>query len=545
MNHTELGHVGSAVYFYHTFRFDVFHVNPPLTRYIVSGCLNIVETEQGKKYKSPDTGKRYEWQIGNSFINANTPQLIHLYLFFARCSFIPIILLGSYFGYQLAVELYGQVSGIIFLLLWIFSPLVLSWGATLCPDVCAASLGIIGIYTFWHWLQTPTWRKTIIAGICLGLLPLTKLTWIIALPLWIIIWAIWTLPYYFFKVKPNIPRIIPSWKQLIMIIFISIYLINMGYLFDGSFQLLKDYKFISQTLTGLNISDKIQTVKTGNRFTNSWLGYICIPLPSEFVQGIDTQKFDFERGIESYWRGEYSKHGWYHYYAYIILIKEPLGTLLLGISAILVTCFLPKYNNWQNEIVIFLPCVVLFIFVSSQTGFSLHPRYIIPALPFAYIGISKLGQSFAKRQKTLSAIMIGLLIWMLWSSLYCFPHSMSYFNELIGGFQNAPKHLLGSNIDWGQNSYFLQKWYNKHQEARPIKIAYSSIESLDRLGIKNNQQPLENPESGWFMIGVNELYSSSKRYEYFKQFEPVDRIGYSIYIYHLTYEEINRLCPKK
>jgi hypothetical protein len=34
-NRTEAGHVGAAVYFYKTFRFDVFHVNPPLTRYVV------------------------------------------------------------------------------------------------------------------------------------------------------------------------------------------------------------------------------------------------------------------------------------------------------------------------------------------------------------------------------------------------------------------------------------------------------------------------------------------------------------------------------
>ncbi|MDR2642113.1 MAG: hypothetical protein LBC74_04900, partial [Planctomycetaceae bacterium] len=29
-----MAHVGAAAYFYQTFRYDVFHVNPPLTRYI-------------------------------------------------------------------------------------------------------------------------------------------------------------------------------------------------------------------------------------------------------------------------------------------------------------------------------------------------------------------------------------------------------------------------------------------------------------------------------------------------------------------------------
>jgi hypothetical protein len=545
MNHTELGHVGSAVYFYNTFRFDVFHVNPPLTRYIVSEGLNIVITEQDRKYRSPDLGDRYEWRIGNSFINANTPQSIHLSLFLARCSLIPIISLGSYFGYRFAVELYGQVSGMIFLLLWIFSPLVLSWGATLCPDVCAAALGIIGVYTFWCWLKTPTWYRTMTAGICLGLLPLTKLTWVIAFPLWIIIWFIWILPYYFCKVKSEVPMIIPGWKQLIIILLIGISLINMGYVFDGSLRLLKEYKFISHTLTGIKFQDEHYMPKPGNRFENSFIGYVPVPLPTEFLQGIDTQKFDFERGLESYFCGKYSQHGWLYYYAYTILIKEPLGNLCLGFLAFFATFFFRKnHTNWRNEIMILLPCIILFLFISSQSGFSLHPRYIILVLPFAYIWISKLGQSFSQKQYFFSTITTGLLIWMISSSFYYFPHSMSYFNELIGGSQNGPKHLLGSNVDWGQNSYFLKKWYSKHLEARPIKIAYSSIESLDRLGIKNNQLPPEEPEPGWFAIGVNEIYSSSRRYEYFKQIEPVDRIGYSIYIYYITCEEANRIRTK-
>jgi hypothetical protein len=163
-------------------------------------------------------------------------------------------------------------------------------------------------------------------------------------------------------------------------------------------------------------------------------------------------------------------------------------------------------------------------------------------LPFAYIWISKLGQLFTKKQYIFPTIIAVLLFWMLGSSLYYFPHSMSYFNELIGGPQNGPKHLLGSNVDWGQNSYFLKKWYYKHTEARPTKIIYSGTELLDRFGIKDEQQLLsQGLEAGWFAIGVNELYDLSKQYEYFKQFDPVDRVGYSIYIYHITPNDANRV----
>jgi hypothetical protein len=336
---------------------------------------------------------------------------------------------------------------------------------------------------------------------------------------------------FFAAAKSRVARVVNQYLRVAFVVA-----------FGGIFRPLKDYKFISHTLTGTEFQKDHHTPKIGNRFEKSPLGYIPVPLPAEFVQGIDTQKLDFEHGLQSYFRGEFSDHGWLSYYAYTILIKEPLGNLLLGLLALIVTCFLRKYNtNWRDEIIVLLPGLMFFVFVSSQTGFSLHPRYIIPALPFAYIWISKLGQAFSEKQYLLSTITTCLLLWMVASSLYYFPHSMSYFNEVIGGTKNAPKHLLGSNIDWGQNSYFLQKWYQSHPEARPIKIAYTGTESLERLGIKDNQQPPKQPESGWFARGVNELYSNSKQYEWLKSFEPVDRIGYSIYIYHITPKDANRV----
>ncbi|MDR1959393.1 MAG: hypothetical protein LBQ54_10205 [Planctomycetaceae bacterium] len=142
--------------------------------------------------------------------------------------------------------------------------------------------------------------------------------------------------------------------------------------------------------------------------------------------------------------------------------------------------------------------------------------------------------------------MICFLGWSIFSSLYFYPHSQGHFNELIGSSQNAPKYLLGSNIDWGQNKLYLIDWYKKHPKATPLTSYYESLYSKENVIICDddfidNALSSKEPEPGWFAVGVNELYSSSKQYEYFKQFEPVDRIGYSIYIYHITLEEANQV----
>jgi hypothetical protein len=134
--------------------------------------------------------------------------------------------------------------------------------------------------------------------------------------------------------------------------------------------------------------------------------------------------------------------------------------------------------------------------------------------------------------------------------LYFYPHSQGHFNELIGSPRNAPKYILGSNIDWGQNKLYLIDWYKKHPEARPLTSYYESQYSEENINLNDNQfidssqQPPNAPQSGWFAIGVNELYGSFRQYEYFKQFEPVAIVGNSIYIYHVTQEDANHVHAK-
>jgi 4-amino-4-deoxy-L-arabinose transferase-like glycosyltransferase len=381
----------------------------------------------------------------------------------------------------------------------------------------------MAVYAFRHWLKNPTWKQTILAGLALGLLPLAKITWIIAFPLWIVIWLCWLL------MSRTHPTPKPGGKQMVVLLGIALYLLHTGYLFDGSFRTLGDYEFISRTFSGTD-------TPPGNRFRDSWIAALPVPFPGEFMQGIDTQKLDFERGLESYFRGAYSQHGWWYYYLYTVLVKEPLATLLLGGLA-LVTSLRRSGNagaTRRDEMVVLLPCLAVFVVVSSQTGFSLHPRYIIPALPFAYIGISRLARSFTERRRVLATATMLLLLWMVGSSLYYFPHSMSYFNELIGP-NNGPKHLLGSNVDWGQNSYFLKTWYDAHPEARPIRIAYTPTEPFERLGI-DAEIPSGDLEPGWYVIGANELYGPGDLYKAFRSLEPVDRIGMSLWIYHIEPE---------
>ncbi len=509
LNRTEVAHLGAAAYFWQTGKSDLFHVNPPLGRMVIGLPIILCRPDYDWSAYSPRPQDRSEWAVGTAFIHANPTENIRRMFVLGRLACIPVILLGGWFGFRLASDLFGYASGLVFITLWSFSPLFLGWGATLCPDLMAAALGLTTCYFFRRWLHDPSWKKVVVTGICIGLLPLTKLTWVIAFGLFPLLWLLST----------NRPPL----KQLLVVLLLALYTLNMGYFFDGSFRLLKDYTFISESLRG----------ETTNRFENSVLGYMPVPLPGEFVLGVDTQKRDFEKGLESYLFGRHAERGWWYYYPIVLAFKEPLGTLVLALIAVFL-CFRREYRaSWNDEILIFIPFIALFGLMMSQTGFSIHPRYLLPALPFFYLFTARIGKSFALKQKLFQFVTVACLAWMTASSLWSYPYSLSYFNEILP-VRERPKMLLGSNIDWGQDAYFLREYLTKHPEIKSIRIAYSCPETIERIRIETAGEPPSEPEPGWFALGVNDLYAASKRYAWLQNEEPGAVVGRSIYVFHIV-----------
>jgi hypothetical protein len=203
--------------------------------------------------------------------------------------------------------------------------------------------------------------------------------------------------------------------------------------------------------------------------------------------------------------------------------------------------------------------VVIVVVVSCQTAFNHHLRYILPAFPFLFIATGRVGALHFRRSPCLPAVCSVLLGVGIISSLSVYPHSLSYFNESVGGPAQGHKHLLDSNIDWGQDLLYLQKWMNRHPEAKPVGIAYFGMFDPSDVGIKTTpppQAPKSRPvqlneiriQPGWYAVSVNKLYgyrssdcqsSPDACYKYFMRFRPADMVGYSIFIYHLTEDDVS------
>ena len=535
----EPAHLSAGLSHWKKFSFDLYRVNPPLLRMVAAFPVLFVPHEEDWSSYSDDLYRRAEFSVGSDFINAN-PERYRYLLFLARCFCVPLSVLGGYICYRFGTELFGRLAGFLSLLLWCFSPMILAFGYVVMPDVGSAALGIFAFYVFYVWLCSPDWTRSCFAGLALGVAQLTKFTLLTFYPVMIGLWCL-----HAFLERKTVTRQarFSQSRQLLSLLFLSIAAINFGYGFEGSFIPLKEYEFVSRAMCGdTKWNHEAGFTSTGNRFRETLLGYVPVPVPANYLLGIDVQKKDFELGQDSYFFGEWSKEGWYFYYLVGLFIKEPLGFWVLFAMACSFVVFSRAYRtNTVTEVLLIVPALLILLLISTQAKLNHHLRYAIPILPFLFIFTCRLGQYTEKRifVPVLSCLLVA---WCLLSSLYFYPHSQAYFNTLIGHTKNAPKYLLGSNIEWGQDLFYLEQWCKKNSEVLDIQVAYSGVYPLEHTTIPVSGIPLANdPQPGWFALSVNNLYDREKRYRYFLNYEPVAMAGYSIYIYHVTSEVANRV----
>jgi hypothetical protein len=487
----EPGHLVAGLSYWKFGRFDLYSVNPPLVKMVAALPVMAAGYKEDWSGFYGGPGARPELAMGKDFVAANGERSFFLFMI-SRWACIPFSWVGAIICYLWARDLFGRPAGVLAATIWCFEPNILAHAALINSDAAGAALGAAACYTFWRWLRTPSWSQAGLTGVVLGLAELTKTTLIVFYPLWPLMW----LAYRWSERRAMTAKAWLSEAGMLLVrMAIGIYIVNVGYGFEGSLQPLKKFVFVSDLFTGGDANarvaaggDRSRDATPDNRFAESWLGTIPVPFPQHYLIGIDLQQKDLEHyDRPSYLRGKWRDHGWWYYYLYGALIKVPLGLWGLGLLALGTTLTGSKaasHGSIQRDILfLFTPAVVIFSFVSSQTEINEHFRYVLPAFPFVFICLSKSASNFFSAAPTIlidtasstDKIRTGsarrvpkplgvytviasfriLLLWSVVSSCWIYPHTLAYFNELVGGPLEGPRHLLGSSVDWGQDQRYL------------------------------------------------------------------------------------------
>ena len=339
---------------------------------------------------------------------------------------------------------------------------------------------------------------------------------------------------------------------------------------------------------------KIETEGIPERFFQA----IMVPDPEVRARTIDQERQVPESSTEPkgaypvYLNGELRRTGWWYYYLLALVYKLPEGTWLLIVLSLASLRFVGRTAaEWADEIALGTVPVVILFSMSFLTDINLGLRYVLAILPYVFVSVGKLvpwtlGLSGPRRWAT-GALLAGALGSTIAASVGIYPNYLAYFNWASGGPDETPARLIDSNLDWGQDLVALQKWWNATIPGQPIGLAYfgqinPSIfklrgESFDwflppaKSGAVRPMSQSPNPlligpagklSPGYYAVSVTLLYGLPWRlydpcsllqpraawspvwnaqedaFWYFRQFRPERRIGHSIYVYHLTAEDV-------
>lgn len=269
---------------------------------------------------------------------------------------------------------------------------------------------------------------------------------------------------------------------------------------------------------------------------------------------IKSQIWDLSSGHSAYLLGQYSTEGWWYYFIVAFLTKTPIPTLVLAVWGGLVLLRDPG-QRWQACLLLLPPALLFGGFVVSE-GKAIGLRYLLPVYPFLFVcagGILRTAWSGTGRWRRRAVV--GLCAGLLLTLVRIHPHHLAYFNEAVGGPDNGHRILVDSNLDWGQDLRGLKTWMDANDVAR-IKLSYfgsvdPALYDLDYEWLPSYVLPrrgvtaVEFPASGWIAISVTnrvgvymDAFGHGKGlYDWLDDYEPVARIGHSIWVYHVPEDQ--------
>lgn len=500
----EVIHLPAGLSYWQTGRFAMYHHNPPLVKLIAALPLlgSDVKVDYRSEYWLQDPPNKSGF--AHEFMERNAANYFELFTR-ARLLMPLFSVIGGLTVFAWSRRLYGPGGGLLSLALWTFCPNILAHCRLVTTDLGATALGTLATFLFWRYLKAPSWRKASLAGLLLGLAELTKFSMLLLYAFWPILLAAQLVSEPLMRTQ--LRRLV---LQGISIVVLSVLVIDLGYGFEGVGIPLGRYEFASRTLTvpvpaGMRRPHSADPLRDGayryrvNRFRDSLLGMLPVPLPEQYLLGFDDQKLEAEgipakfmlpagapvpangdaiQGYPVYLDGTLSSQSWWYYYLMTLVYKVPEGTWLLTGTALVVLCVSRRSRaSWFDEFTLGLvPLVVLFV-MSVFTNINLGLRYVLPIFPFVFIAAGKLvpwASGMASRNPRRAAWgLIGSGVGLtLFACLTIHPHYLAYFNRLSGGPRRGAEHLIDSNIDWGQDLVLLRRWIAKNAPGARIGLAY-------------------------------------------------------------------------
>ena len=521
----EIAHLPAGVSYWQQATFKLYHHNPPLTKLVAAVPVVLANPNTAPLYESKAWSEESQATFGELFAYRNADRYLALFAQ-ARSMMVLFAVVGGWAVFAWSRRLYGTWGGLLSLTLWCFCPNILAHGRLVTSDVPAAALAVAATYLFVRYLDQPSWRRAILAGVVLGLAELTKFSLILLYGFWP------TLALVRFALVPPsrdaAKRIGAALGHAAAIVALSVLVIDLGYGFEGVGQPLGRYEFGSRSLTvprppgQSSPTSRNQLIDATwryrvNRFRGTILASLPVPLPRHYLLGFDDQKIETEgvpryflndrlprddqslTGYPVYLNGVLQRSGWWYYYLATLAYKVPEGTwLLVSCGGLILIATRRSRLAWADEFAVLALPIGVLVAISFLTDICLGLRYILPMFPFVFVATGKVAPWVASLGRRARRWALGGVIAALSANglavALIHPHYLAYFNQVAGGPDRGSEHLIDSNLDWGQDLVTLGRWLRANQPGRKVGLAYFGQINPTLLQISHDPAAFE-----WFL----------------------------------------------
>ncbi len=517
-------HLTAGYAYLRTGDFRLATTHPPLAGMIAALPL-LPRTDINLPLDSPlwEQGNRYDFS--DLFLwRANADPQGMLVQARAGITLLGVLLLAGLFAW--GRRLLGAPGGWLVLVLAVFDPNLIANSRIISTDLPLTAFFFLAAWRLWCWLEARRSYDLLLTGLLGGLAMAAKYNGLL-------FWPVAGLAALLYTASPANFRVVKDswWRRLAGVA---------GAGLVGLFVLWAVYRFTWGTPLQLPFP---------------------LPLPAPFfwdnlwatLAGLVQEtvvKPDFLLG-------QASTGGWWYYFPVAIAVKTPLPLLILTAAG---TAALARKREGRRQGLLWLPPLA-FVLMGLTGVLTIGYRHMLPAVPFAILlagnSVDWL-QLRARREVTwagwaASAAGALLLLWLAVGTLAIFPHQEAYFNALAGPWRNWSNILVDSNLDWGQDLPALRRVMDE-RGIDSVNLAYFGKAVPELYGVRYRPLPgylrfmqgreiaaynPYTPPPGWYAISATSLRlgtlqpETTDLYAFFRDLTPVDRAGYSIYLYQV------------
>ncbi|MDO8495780.1 MAG: glycosyltransferase family 39 protein, partial [bacterium] len=474
----EIPHVGAGYSYIMKGDMRLNPEHPPLAKDLAGIGMSFFKLNQSafesNFWKTEING---QWEFGRRLI-FNSGNNADLVTHAAKIPMFIFFIASAILIFHFASKLYGQRAGLIALILFSFSPTVITHARFVTTDLAALFGILFSSYFFFSYLKNQTRRNFWLAAIFFGVALLTKFSTFLLAPYFVLLALLW-----------GWTREKSKWKTAFLALWQTIVVGAVGFIII----VWPVYYFHTWNYPPerQHHDTEVLMQSFGNRYLADPVVWMSdkpvIRAAGQYALGLLMVTQRSAGGNTTYFLGEVSRFGWRSYFPIVYFIKEPLAWWGLALMALVATGWrIGKMRskakgiaNWARdhfEELAMLTWLAVYWFTSIRSTLNIGVRHLLPIFPFTIILVSgqievilhaiKEKLSHLKNKKSAAASLLKIFYvvpfilfgWYILENLKIYPYYLTYFNQAVGGPSQGHKYVVDSNLDWGQDLKRFANW---------------------------------------------------------------------------------------